>query len=176
MTSVLLYLLQITAFYEISNSNSIITVYCDNQEVVSKATHAHDKLRGTSRFISADYDIECLLRQTIKTAPFTCSFEWVKGHQDEEGEDLDYSAKLNIAADELAEFAYTECEATQASFEPFQATTASLLIDGIRVTSKMKRQIEDAIHIPKLKQYRIKKYGWSEGTWKLLTGKAMKCP
>ena len=165
MTSVLLLLLQITKYHNITTSSSIITIYCDNQEVILKASKSDDTLRGTGRFVSADYDIESLLRQIIQTAPFQCNFEWVKGHQDDDNQELDYPATLNVAADELAEFAYTACPPTQEKFESFQTAIVSLKIDEVQVTSKIKRQIEDAIHVPKLKQYRREKYGWTELTW-----------
>lgn len=92
---------------------------------------------------------------------------WVKSHQDDtkEPEELTYNAQLNIAADELAEYAYDSCPPSQEKFPPFPTTIISLRIDGIRVTSKLKNQIEDAIHLESIRTYRSNKYGWDQQTW-----------
>ena len=124
-------------------------------------------MRGTSRFISADYDIESLLRHIIQSKQMAVSAEWVKSHQDDDHqlENLPYKAQLNIAADELAEYAYEACDSTQEKYPPFPTTTISLKIEDTRVTSKLKHQIEDALHLQDLMSYRRDKYGWAQSTW-----------
>ena len=166
ITAALLYVLQICTFFKL---NIVVTIvaYCDNMECVHKINTSLSPMRGTSRYITADYDIESLLRHIIQTQRVTVSAEWVKSHQDDtkEPEELTYNAQLNIAADELAEYAYDSCPPSQEKFPPFPTTIISLRIDGIRVTSKLKNQIEDAIHLESIRTYRSNKYGWDQQTW-----------
>jgi len=174
ITSVLLFIFHITQYYQISKTETTIKAYCDNQECVNKTINYKQQIRGTSRFIAADYDIESTLKATLDKAPFKCDMNWVKGHQDQDDEEatLPNEAKLNIIADELAEYAYTVCDPSKDTIAPFPTTEISLLIKGSRVTSKMKAQIEEAIHIPRLKRYRNKKYGWDEHTWDMIDWEA----
>ena len=75
--------------------------------------------------------------------------EWIKGHQDEymDDEELNNPEKLNIVADKLVNYAYEAWDATKEKVPPFPAATISLMIDGVHISSIMKSQIQDAMHI-----------------------------
>ena len=128
---------------------------------------ANQTLRGTSRFLLPDYDIESWLRHIIQKAPFKSSLTWVKGHQDstKSNEPLTHDAQLNIAVNELADYAYSECTPSQDTIAPFDTTIISLKLGSSRVTSKMKSRIEESIYLEPLKKYRTKKYNWNNHTW-----------
>ena len=107
-------------------------MYCNNSECVQKVNNALKALQGTTRYMKADYDIESLLRQAISIMKADISAEWIKGHQDEHTaiDDLSHPAQMNVAADELAEFAYEACVSSQEKHPPFPSTTISLIIEG----------------------------------------------
>ena len=167
LTSLTLYILHLCIYHDISPTRVKMTVHCDNSECVQKFNQATLPLRGTGRFNAADYDVESLLRQTVTPMHPNVKAMWIKGHQDEHTsmEELSHPSLLNVAADELAEFAYEACESSQENPPPFPTTRISLIIAGKRVTSKMTHQVEEAIHLPHLKQYRNHKYSWAPHIW-----------
>ena len=170
LTSVITYLLHICTYYKLNTSLVKAKLYCDNSECVQKVNNALKVLRGTTRYMKADYDIESVLRQTVSTLKADIKAQWIKGHQDENTaiEDLSHPAQMNVAADELAEYAYEVCVPSKEHHSPFPSTTISLIIANKRVTSHMTQQIEDAIHVRKLQKYRNNKYNWSPLIWETI--------
>ena len=94
----------------------------------------------------------------------------MKGHQDstKSNEPLTHDAQLNIAVNELADYAYSECTPSQDTIAPFDTTIISLKLGSSRVTSKMKSRIEESIYLEHLQQYRTKKYNWNTDTWQMI--------
>ena len=107
--------------------------------------------------LNLDFDIEGAIQRIL---------DMVKGHQDSttSNEPLTHDAQLNIAVNELADYAYTECIPSQDTIAPFDTTIISLKLGSSRVTSKMKSRIEESLYLDPLKTYRNTKYKWDNDT------------
>jgi hypothetical protein len=86
--------------------------------------------------------------------------EHIKGHQDWDGSDLSYEAKLNVKEDKLASQALMLKSCKDHSI-PSQH--ARMFIQGKAVTSNHSRNLKEAFHTIILRSYFRKKYRWDEG-------------
>lgn len=123
------------------------------------------------RHLSADYDIESVVRDVTSDAPFKMATNWVKGHQDDTlpVELLSSEAQLNVLADELADIAQQDRPTTTAPItktdQVFKSERLALFIDEKKITTNMKSHIVEALRTPALRKYYQEKHDWDEHTW-----------
>jgi len=96
-----------------------------------------------------------------------CTRRWVKGHQDRKMplHEIDEEGRLNMEVDKLATQAYNQIGAghTEAEGTVFAAEVYRIMIDGAKVTSKVKQRVIDQCGAEAIRQYMLHKHQLSEG-------------
>jgi hypothetical protein len=99
-----------------------------------------------------DYDLIGAIYHMRKTSKVLWSYHHVKGHQDDEGSDLDDWAKQSVKMDAWAKQHLSVASTTPRHYnilgEPWQ-----LWVDGRKVTSKIQECTYSAVHRPESEQF-----------------------
>jgi hypothetical protein len=99
-----------------------------------------------------DYDLIGAIYHMRKTSKVLWSYRHVKGHQDDEGSDLDDWEKQNVKMDAWAKQHLSVASTTPRHYnilgEPWQ-----LWVDGRKVTSKIQECTYSAVHRPESEQF-----------------------
>ena len=93
--------------------------------------------------------------------------EWVKAHQDRENDydDLETSAKLNVTADALASRSHLSPQYVKPIIPPDEDAHCHLVLAGKTITSHYKSKIRYHATAPPLKEYILTRFNWSEETY-----------
>ena len=93
------------------------------------------------------------------------TFEWVKGHQDDEEMviDLPIPAQYNVKADELAEKRNMKHQGgrTDKKTPMLPCTKAMMYLNGMPITGRYIKRVMEAAMLPGLQQYMREKHGWT---------------
>jgi hypothetical protein len=99
--------------------------------------------------LSPDDDVQSQIEDTMRALKANLPSHWVKGHQEpKEGEELTWEAKLNIAADELANEARQETADDLDEFYQYPASKIMLYIKGKPITRNTAKELRNAWMTP----------------------------
>ncbi|HEY9817964.1 MAG TPA: hypothetical protein V6D20_19475, partial [Candidatus Obscuribacterales bacterium] len=122
-----------------------------------------------------DFDLLYDIRQRLKLLPITCSFQWIKGHQDDHKQysTLDPWAQLNVQCDEQAKAHCTACSNHIKPNIRFKHEKWSLSLDHNKLTGVNVPNLYAQIYKPTL-AYWASKHGITPQVWDLLDQQALK--
>jgi hypothetical protein len=165
MLSATMFLSLITKYLKIEP----LTVVCisDNAELIQRCK-AHQQYKdpipnGTMR---SEFDVTEQIYISITKSKMKATYQWVKGHQDNDTEymDLPLDAQLNVDADELA----GEYQQEHGTYLPLvnmmPSCPAMLTIRGISITNNYRKQLIRAYVEPEYMQYLQYRFEWSDST------------
>ena len=163
----------IAKHYEmVEEGKSKITVYCDNEQAVDMAETSEPPI-NISETLVPEYDLKILLQEILQICPIHITYEWIKGHQDEEKETrrkifgpFPQKVQLNILADSLAN-TRVKTDTNKEIIRPVYSTTIMGLYnkDGVLI-GDIRQHLTNAIYGENLLNYLCKKHKWTkESSW-----------
>ena len=156
--------------------NATLRCISDNQELINRMTE-HEKYEHPfpNETTKSEFDITEQIFLTAREANINASYEWVKGHQDDNApiDELPIEAQLNILADTLA----GEYQHLHGSFRPLAhllpSCPAMVSIRGISVTSNIFKQLVRAYTEPRYIDYLQEKFNWSSSDVRNIAWKSL---
>ena len=136
--------------------------WIDNEEVVS-SNKIEDKQIGLNKFLTEDYDIWEMTKNTISDSECHINWHCIKGHQDQEKlyEDLPFEAQLNVQVNALAEKAHNLLSIAPV-YRSLENLTTIYINEVIASHSNMRSSIQTAVHSDDLLDYMSHKYQWTK--------------
>ena len=152
----------------------VVCSECESRDENVLAKTFLPKKLETSSFLIPDYDIISEMQVAIKQLPFKPSFNWVKGHQEEEEDEegniipLSREAQINNKVDELAGQHVRSSTGTRAPSEQaphLPAARATMSARGVRVTSCIRKELRESMHGNNLRKHIIERNHWDSTTF-----------
>mmetsp|Transcript_750 Transcript_750/g.1137 ORF Transcript_750/g.1137 Transcript_750/m.1137 type:complete len:528 (+) Transcript_750:190-1773(+) len=144
-----------------------IISYCDNQTVVRKLQHGW-KLWRYRHTKGPDGDLQALLRKTLQDLEhqsFSYNEDWVKGHQDDDGEisSMAQQVQLNVRMDGDTKEAYhlPMQWQTQAFVPVLRAEGCAVYIGDRKITSNLHRTALERWHEEAAREYLNSRHGFN---------------
>ena len=137
------------------------TIYLDNRSVTEYQTQGAIK-KGLKSHLASDTDIQMYIREVIDRTTLDITWEWVRGHQDDNKDikDLTFAEHLNIETDEIADEGYRLHLQHQAHLP---GSRLSVYIDNEYVSDdNMRQNISHKDHTAPLQEYLQGKHGWDD--------------
>jgi len=146
--------------------NAHILSLCDNQATLRRLA-AHSKSLRVRDQVESEVDLFLIYREWMKKRHVRCTRRWVKGHQDRKlpRHEISDEGLMNIEVDELATSAYIMAGVDKTSLEVdvFSEEAYGIIIDGSKVTCKLKHRVVERCGETALLQYLTNKHKLSEG-------------
>jgi len=149
-------LIMITLLVKVHNvSQPSYTSICDNQSALKRLQPLTNSLR-LHHHKEPEADLLLTFHEwsnnNIKRTP-----QWVRGHQDssKQKEDLNDLERINIEMDQLADTAYElphELK-THIEQEVLPAEIIAVFVNGVKITTHLKKTIINACHTPSMETY-----------------------
>ena len=139
-----------------------LTIYFDNKTVMKRFGIPPLERKD---FLCMDYDLWMEIQNLKRLLPFKIRFKWVKAHQDESIDprdilDLPDPSQLNIQVDAMAG-EYRRTMPTHVPTIRFPAGRLWIGVNGVYHHHFPAKAIRMHVHGPALKDYIIKKAGWT---------------
>ncbi|GFH56997.1 hypothetical protein CTEN210_13473 [Chaetoceros tenuissimus] len=165
-------ILAIAVTNEVTDSKSTFLFRYDNQESLRRVKIVHSFYTDASPF-ATDYDVWAEITRVCERFPNVIIEEsWVKGHQDDDSEEVTIEAQHNIDMDALAEV-HRESDETMPQAPLFCSERAQILMDGIAVTQGFHHQLRVHLLGDNLRQYIKGKTGWSDNEFNTVNWQAL---
>ena len=155
-------------------TNGFILLHIDNTEVVNRVKYGVDERMSADKHSKTDFDVwyeSHIISQMLKS---TVCAKWVRGHQDKYLQDrqggvgpMPMEAHFNIIMDRRAEKRRRESTRTLVTL-PMTSDTASLVINGCIVTTKIDEHVRMMMTAGPIVEYIKEKNKWSEDTFNLV--------
>ena len=151
---------------------------CDNKATLRRLAE-HSRLLRVRNQLDSEVDLFLIYRTWMQKSHIQCTHRWVKGHQDRTKSlhEIDDEGLLNMEVDHLATKAYGPNHGgyTEALETVFPEEVYGILINGSKITSKLKQQVIDKCGTDALERYLASKHTLSEGKlagidWAALSG------
>ena len=165
-------LLAVAVTQGVTDSTSTFLFRYDNQESLRRVTLVHTFYTDASPF-ATDYDVWAeITRVCEQFLSVTIEESWVKGHQDDDKDELTIEAQHNIDMDALAEV-HHESEEIMPIVPLFCSERAQILMNGIAVTQGFHHQLQVHLLGGNLKKYIRDKTGWSDSVFDKVNWEAL---
>ena len=114
--------------------------------------------------LHSEWDVLSALHRALQWFPTYPKITWVKSHQDDKVYDkteMPLDAYLNSEADELATIGLKRLqEKPKVPMDP--ESVVQFHLKGRTITRDLKQSIREILSVPRLKQYYLKKYQWTD--------------
>ena len=114
--------------------------------------------------LDPEWDVLSALHLALKWFPTYPKISWVKSHQDDKvyfDNPMPTDAYLNSEADELATIGLKRLQG-KPCVPPDPNTAIQFHLQGRTITRDLKRTSREILTLPKLQQYYLHKFGWSD--------------
>ena len=151
-----------------------ILLHIDNMEVVNRTKYGVDDAMAADKHIKTDFDVWNETHKITQMLHTNVCAKWVKGHQDKYRNKkqggvgpMPMEAHYNILVDRRAERRRKESTHTYPTL-PMTSDTASVLINGTFITTKLDEHIRHEMTAGPLRDYIKRKNGWDDDEFNLV--------